>query len=196
MSASGPITFDVSELEKVAASLALDENEVKEILRLAMDDTAMWANKESAKDLGRGLGVPYPAMRKRIKTKKAGVGKDARIWYGINALGLKYLKPKQTGDGVTTTAKAVPGAFIVPKLNSHVFKRTGEKRTMTKGNYRGQVREVIAKQELPVADQATVILGSIVTPKVSAYFMDRLFFYLDRFSGKTEGTSRNKFQIK
>lgn len=196
MAESGPITFDISELEKVAASLVLDQNEVKEILRLAMDDTAMWANKESAKDLGRGLGVPYPTMRKRIKAKKAGVGKDARIWYGINALALKYLKPKQTDGGVSTTAMSVPGAFIVPKLNSHVFKRTGEKRTMTRGNYRGQVREVIEKQELSVADQATVILGSIVTPKVSAYFMDRLFFYLDRFSGNAEGTSRNKFQIK
>jgi hypothetical protein len=196
VSESGPITFDISELEKVAASLTLAPDEVKEILRLAMDDTAMWANKESAKDLGRGLGVPYPAMRKRIKAKKAGVGKNARIWYGINAIGLKYLKPKQTGGGVSTTAMSVPGAFIVPKLNSHVFKRTGEKRTMTRGNYRGQVREVIAKQELSVVDQATVILGSIVTPKVAAYFMDRLFFYLDRFSGQTEGTSRNKFQIK
>ena len=58
MSASGPITFDVSELEKVTASLTLSPDEVKEILRLAMDDTAMWANKESAKDLGRALNVP------------------------------------------------------------------------------------------------------------------------------------------
>lgn len=196
MSASGPITFDVSELEKVAASMGLFEDDVKEILRLAMDDTAMWANKESAKDLGRALSVPYPVMRKRIKAKKSGVGKDARIWYGINAVGLKYLKPKQDGAGVTTTAKSIPGAFIVPKLNSHVFKRTGEKRTMTRGNYRGQVREVIAKQELSVADQATVILGAIVTPKVSAYFMDRLFFYLDRFGGKAEGTSRNQLRTQ
>ena len=196
MSQSGPITFDISELEKVAASLVLDENEVKEILRLAMDDTAMWANKESAKDLGRALNVPYPAMRKRIKAKRAGQGGNARIWYGINAIGLKYLKPKEDGSGVTTTAKSVPGAFIVPKLNSHVFKRTGEKRAMTRGNYRGQVREVIAKQELDVADQATVILGSIVTPKVAAHFMERLFFYLDRFSGSAEGTSRNQLQIK
>ena len=196
MSAPGPITFDVSELEKVAASSGLTPDEVKEILRLAMDDTAMWANKESAKDLGRALSVPYPVMRKRIKAKRSGKGKDARIWYGINALGLKYLKPKQDGSGVSTTAKSVPGAFIVPKLNSHVFKRTGEKRTMTRGNYRGQVREVIAKQELSVVDQATVILGNIVTPKVAEHFMDRIFFYLDRFSGKAEGTTRNELQIK
>ena len=192
----GPITFDYSQLEKVAASAGLTDDDLKEALRLAMDDTAMWANKESAKDLGRALNIPYPTMRKRVKAKKAGTGREARVWFGINAIGLKYLKPKADGSGVSTTANKVPGAFIVPKLNSHVFKRTGEKRTMTRGNYKGQVREVIARQELSVADQASAILSTIVTPKIAEHFMDRLFFYLDRFSGKAEGTSRSQIKIQ
>ena len=198
MTAQAPITFEVQELEKVAVSLGLDAEHLKEILRLAMDETAMWANKESAKELGQALSVPYPAMRKRIKAKRVGRGMSARIWYGINALDLKYLKPKQNGSGVTTKAKTVPGAFIgsYEKLNSHVYKRTGEKREMRRGTYRGKVREVIAKQSLDINQTAGLVLENLVTPKVADHFMDRLFFYLDRFSGKAEGTSRNLFRSK
>ena len=193
---TAPITFDTSRLEKVAASAGLSEEELAEVWRLSLDDTTNWAHKESAKQLGQDLKVPYPAMRKRIKANRRKSPTTASIWYGFNPIGLKYLKAKQDGDGVTTTANKVPGAFIVPTLNSHVFKRTGEKRVMRRGIYRGKMREAIEKQSLPVDEYATTILSTKMLPKVADYFMERLYFYLDRVLGQAEGTARKQFEIK
>ena len=177
-------SIDLRELHKAAEKMGLTHEDVQNILRLAMDDTARWANKQAAKRLGNELKVPYPAMRKRVKAKKSGQGKDAKVWFGINAVSLKYLKPKQTGDGVSTTAKSVPGAFIGGyELGLNVFKRTGEKRVMKRGRSKGKVREVIEKQELTIADEATEILSTVVTEEVNDYYLERVVHYYGRTAG-------------
>jgi hypothetical protein len=178
----GLLDFDFSDFRKVKDWAEITMDELKEAVRLATQDTASWANKESAKDLGRELQVPYPAMRKRIKVKRRmmtfdGALATARIWYGINALSLKYLKPKQDASGVKTTAKTVPGAFISDKLKQNVFKR------------KGSARLPIEKQTLDVEAKAASFLQGTFEPKVSAYFLDRFFFYVDRMSGRESGSS-------
>lgn len=179
----GLLDFDYSDFRKVKEWAGLTMGELKEAIRMATEETAAWANKESAKDLAQELRVPYPTMRKRIKVKRrmvtsGGSLATARIWYGINNLSLKYLKPKQMEGGVQTQGKGiVMRAFISPKLKGHVFKRTG------------QSRLPIERQELSVEDKAASFLASNFEPKVSAYFMDRFFFYVDRLSGKSLGTS-------
>lgn len=178
----GLLDFDYSDFRKVKEWAGITMEELKEAVRLATTDTASWANKESAKDLGRELKVPYPAMRKRIKVKRRMITggsslATARIWYGINAVSLKYLKPKQDASGVTTTAKAVPGAFISEKMKKNVFKRKGD------------ARLPIEKQTLDVEDEAATFLQNTFEPKVSAYFLDRFYFYIDRMSGNAEGTA-------
>lgn len=178
----GLLDFDYSDFRKVKEWAGITMEELKEAVRLATMDTASWANKESAKDLGRELKVPYPAMRKRIKVKRrmitaGGSLATARIWYGINAVSLKYLKPKQDSSGVTTTATTVPGAFISQKMKQNVFKRKGD------------ARLPIEKQTLDVEDRAATFLQTSFEPKVSAYFLDRFYFYIDRMSGNDEGTA-------
>lgn len=180
----GLLDFDFGDFAKVKEWAGITMEELKEAVRLATVDTASWANKESAKDLGQLLKVPYPAMRKRVKVKRRmmtfeGALATARIWYGINPVSLKYLKPKQDGAGVTTTAKSVPGAFISDKLKGNVFKR------------KGSARFPIEKQTLDVEDKAASFLASTFEPKVSAYFMDRFFFYIDRMSGNEIGSSQS-----
>lgn len=179
----GLLDFDFGDFRKVKEWAGITMEELKEAVRLATADTASWANKESAKDLGQELKVPYPAMRRRIKVKRRMMTFDgslatARIWYGINAVSLKYLKPKQDGVGVTTTAKAIPGAFIARTMKGNVFKRTGPERLP------------IEKQTLDVEEKAASFLANTFEPKVSAYFMDRFFFYVDRMSGREEGSSQ------
>lgn len=179
----GLLDFDFGDFAKVKDWAGITMEELKEAVRLATQDTASWANKESAKDLGQELKVPYPAMRKRIKVKRrmttfAGSLATARIWYGINAVSLKYLKPKQDGAGVNTTAMNVPGAFISEKLKKNVFKRKGD------------ARLPIEKQTLDVEDKAASFLATNFEPKVAAYFMDRFYFYIDRMSGNEIGTSQ------
>ena len=178
----GLLDFTIGNFRSVKEWADITMEELKEAIRLATKDTASWANKESAKDLGRELNVPYPAMRKRIKVKRrvitwTGSMGEARIWYGINPISLKYLKPKQDGSGVTTSAKAVPGGFISEKMKRNVFKRTGS------------ARLPIEKQTLDVEDKAASYLETNFEPKVSAYFMDRFFYYIDRMSGRAEGTT-------
>ena len=179
----GLLDFDYSDFRKIKDWAGVTMDELKEAIRMATEETAAWANKESAKDLAQELRVPYPAMRKRIKVKRRMITggsslATARIWYGINALSLKYLKPKQLEGGVQTQGKGiVMSAFISPKLKGHVFKRTGPGRLP------------IERQELSVEDKAAQFLATNFEPKVADYYMDRFFYYIDRMSGKELGTS-------
>lgn len=177
-------SIDWKELHNAAEKMGLTGQDVNNMLRLAMDDTAKWANKQAAKRLGQTLKVPYPAIRKRVKAKKSGQDRDANVWFGLNAVSLRYLKPKEDSSGVTTTAKSVPGAFIGGyKLNLGVFKRTGEKREMKSGRYKGKKREVIEKQKLSIVDQAEAVLSTIVTEEVNNYYMERVVHYFGRHAG-------------
>lgn len=180
----GLLDFDFSDFAKVKEWAGITMEELKEAVRLATMDTASWANKESAKDLGRELNVPYPAMRKRVKVKRRmmtfeGALATARIWYGINPVSLKYLKPKQLEGGVQTQGKGiVMKGFISDKLKGHVFKRKGD------------ARLPIEKQSLDVEHKAAAFLASTFEPKVSDYFMERFFYYVDRMSGNEIGSSQ------
>lgn len=179
---NGLLNFDVGDFRKVKDWAGITMEELKDAVRVATEKTAAWANRESAKDLGRELEVPYPAMRKRIKVKRrmvtfGGAMAEARIWYGINPVGLKYLKPKVIGDGVTTTAGDVPGGFISDKLKRHVFKR------------RGPGRLPIDKQSLDVEGKAARYLEGTFEPKVAAYFVDEFYRQVDLLSGRDVGST-------
>jgi len=177
-------SIDFNDLHKAAEKMGLTEQDLNNIIRLAMDDTAKWANKQAAKRLGHTLKVPYPAMRKRVKAKKSGQGRDAKVWFGLNEISLRYLKPKEDSSGVTTTAKSVPGAFIGGyKLGLGVFKRTGEKREMKSGRYKGKKREVIEKQTLSIVGEAEAVLSTIVTEEVNDYYLERIVHYFGRHAG-------------
>lgn len=182
-STQGLLNFDFSDFHKIKDWSGLTMESLKEAVRMATEDTGVWANKEAAKDLGRELGVPYPAARKRVKVKRrmvtwGGSLANARIWYGINPLDAKYLKPKQLPGGVQTKgAGIIMRGFISAKMKGHVFKR------------RGPGRLPIDKQSLDVEHKTVAFLQGTFEPKVAAYYMDRFYFYIDRLMGNTEGTA-------
>ena len=179
-----PVSVNYSRLHKAAEKLGLTTDDVNNVLELSMNDTATWANKEAAKQLAQSLKVPYRSMRKRVRAKKGGRGRDAKIWFGVNEVSLRYLNPKQNGGGVTTTAKTVPGAFIGGyKLSLGVFKRTGEKRAMKSGASKGKKREVIEKQTLDIGDQSIALLEGSIVQQVETYYMDRIIFHFGRAAG-------------
>ena len=179
----GLLDFDYSDFRKIMAWSELTMEDMKSSIRRATDDTANWANKSAANDLARELNLPYPVLRKRVKMKRrmiTGGGKlaTARIWYGINDISLKYLKPKQEEGGVFTSgAGIIMRGFISPTLDGHVFKRTG----------RGRLP--IQKQNLSVEHKAWNYLVTTYEPKLSAYFMDRFYFYIESLSGKDFGSA-------
>ncbi len=183
----GLLDFDYSDFSKVKEWSGLTMEEIKEAIRLATDDTAVWANKESAADLSKHLRVPYRAMRKRVKVKRrmmtfSGSLATARIWYGINPLDAKYLAPKQLEGGVQTQGKGIiMKGFISPELKGHVFKRTGASRLP------------IEKQTLDVEDKAASFLETTFEPKVAEYYLDAFYARIDQMMGNDRGTASAKF---
>lgn len=103
-------------------------------------------------------------VRKDYAVKAGDISKASRLrrlsnqgrFAGLELIGevasLKYFAPRPTARGVSVKVrkagarKVIGGAFIARGSgNEHVYRRTGERRVMTKGSYQGQVREVIDK---------------------------------------------------
>ena len=162
--------------------------EITWALRQAKAATAAWANTAAAKELARHLRLPYSVMRRRVKVKRrifaGGSELDAaRVWIGVNAIGLKYLKPMQTPQGVTTSVMSVDGAFINPGLRGHVFKR------------RGVGRLPIDKQVYDVQAKADEYIEREFVPKLQQHYLTILEDQLSRVSGKP-GSVFSKFLVQ
>lgn len=183
----GLLDFDQGDFRKVKEWSGLTMEEIKEAIRIATEDTAAWANKESAVELSKHLRVPYRAMRKRVKVKRRMITwsssmATARIWYGINPLDAKYLAPKQLSGGVQTQGKGIiMRGFISPELKGHVFKRTGPSRLP------------IEKQSLSVEDKAASYLETTFEPRVAEYYLDTFYARIDQMMGNDRGTASAQF---
>lgn len=164
----------------------LTVSKLKEAVIIATDETAKWAKVNASKDLARFLNIPYKVTRERVKIKlkrRMITGENsaatARIWYGINDLSLKHLKPQQLEGGVKTSgAGIVMRGFISKSLDGHVFKRTGDKRLP------------IEKQTLSIEEKAWNYLITEFEPKLQAYWLDRFYSTLDSMAGNMQGATK------
>lgn len=175
----GNALFTISSwnLSGLKAATGTTFEEITWALRQAKTATAGWANTAAAKELSRHLKLPYSVLRRRVKVKRrifaSGSEHDtATVWFGVNAVDLKYLKPVQTPTGVTTSVKTVDGGFINPGIRGHVFKR------------RGVARLPIDKQSYDVQAQADEYIEREFLPRLQQFYLTSLEDYLSRVSGK------------
>ena len=97
-------------------------------------------------ELSRFTGIDPSIIRKYQRVGIYSKDRGIRVWYGLNDIPLKNLKPIQNESGIVAGPAKVAGGFIVKALNKQVFKRVGSKRSMRSGTYRGKMRQPIKKQ--------------------------------------------------
>lgn len=130
------IGFEVnsSQLNQMVLNVAATDKQAAKALRSTLNKMAAWVRVRSVKGLSKSLTMQQKIVRRRLKAvkfKQTPDGGVAKVWYGLNPVGLIWLGAKQTGAGVQASGgRFVPGAFIKRsnKGKEQVFKRRGSGR--------------------------------------------------------------------
>jgi hypothetical protein len=172
--------FVFEDWSRVMANTGALHKDMKAALRTAVRQAGQWANREGARGLAKAVNAPLNVLRKglRLKFQYQSVRgfATARLWYGLNAISLKYLGARQIKRGVTARGTTYKGGFIAPALKDHAFQRVGSKRLPIK------------QLEMKVADKGTAFLEKF-EKQVAMKFVEFFFAHIDKATGRAEGES-------
>jgi hypothetical protein len=155
------LQIDGHQLDQLVLDVAATEDQARKALRSTLNKMAAWLRVRSVKGLSKQLQMQQKVIRRRlraVKFKDTPDGGVAKVWYGLNPVGLIYLNAKENSRGVTAQGgRFVQGGFIGAK---QVFKRVGKGRLP------------IQKQEAPVQKPAESYLADagIMSAEFEAQF--------------------------
>jgi hypothetical protein len=172
--------FVFEDWARIRTLLGVLQKDMKAALRTAVRQTGQWANREGARGLAKAAKVPLNVLRKglRIKFQYQSVKgfSTARLWYGLNAISLKYLGAKQQKKGVRARSVTYKGAFVSSPLGGHAFQRVGKSRL--------PIKEV----KYGIEDAGYDFLEKFEA-QVAAKFVEFFFAALDKATGREAGSS-------
>jgi hypothetical protein len=160
--------------------LGLLPEQVTKAVRTATTKAMRWAEREGAKRLANVTKLSVRQLREatrykaKIRNRQGQV--QGRVWFGLNDVALKWAGATQTPSGVSSRVGEYPEAFIVQKLNQHVFRR------------KGATRLPIQKVTYGILGTSEAVLAK-VADEAARMFQQLLFSELDKLTGKGEGTS-------
>lgn len=172
--------FVFEDWSKIRDLLGVLQKDMKAALRTAVRQTGQWANREGARGLAKAVGVPLNVLRKglRIKFQYQSVKgfSTARLWYGLNAISLKYLGAKQQVKGVRARGTTYKGGFVSSALGGHSFQRVGK------------ARLPITELKHTISEKGTDFLTKF-EGEVAEKFVTFFFAALDKATGRGAGES-------
>lgn len=172
--------FVFDDWDKIKSLLGVMQKDMKAAIRTSVRQTGQWANREGARGLAKATGVPLNVLRKglRLKFQYQSVKgfSTARLWYGLNAISLKYLGVKQQKKGVRARGNTYKGGFVSSALGGHAFQRVGKGRL--------PIRQI----DHTIAEKGNAFLAEFEA-RVAAQFVQLFFAALDKASGREAGES-------
>lgn len=146
--------------------------------RRALNATLRNLRTELTQRLGKRIALKAADIKAALTDRKAGEQLEAVLEVAYSPVELKRFPHRQTRRGVSAGVlrgqgrKTIRSAFVVASVGSHVFKREGPARVMTRGRYAGKVRQPIRKLFGPsVRQQAAPLLDELVS---SGWVSERL----------------------
>lgn len=174
--------FVFEDWSRIRESLGVLQKDMKAALRTAVRQTGQWANREGARGLAKATNVPMNVLRKGLRFKfqyQSVKGySTARLWYGLNAISLKYLGVRQQKKGVRSRGNTYKGGFVAPSLGGHAFQRVGKERFP------------IRRLEHTIVDKGNAFLADF-EGRVAAKFIEFFFAALDKAAGRAAGESQS-----
>lgn len=159
-----------------------------------MNRAATSAVAQSVRWIRQRYNINAGDLKRQIKIIKARLNHpEVTLIFNKKPISLTYFKHRETKKGVIVTVKKSEptlyrsqdnkrGSFIyynnVSNKKRGVFIRTGEKRKMIKGRYKGKVREVIKKLFGPQAQQLLTSEQSL--EKIEDMFNERFNIEFNR----------------
>lgn len=156
------LDIKAADLERVALDIGATEAQVKKALNTTLNKMAAWVKTRTTKSLADDLQIKQKVVRRRIKAMKRKGGGMAGVWYGLNDIAMIYLGAKQTAGGVRASGGRFEKGAFIPRGVHQVFKRVGAKRMMTKGRYKGKLRQPIEVVESAIEDKSIKTLNDTI----------------------------------
>lgn len=152
---------NLSELERIAQDLAATQSQVAAAARRAVGKLARWIKSVSLREASRDTGIKRSVLKNRLFMGVHGSQYTARVWYGLNAIPLSALNPKQTATGVSAGPVQRRHAFIVERGGGkQVYRRVHKDQRLP-----------LAVQYQAVADEFRRILQVDVNPRFQRMFV-------------------------
>ena len=149
------------ELERIAQAFAATQKQVDAAARRAVSKLGRWVKSASMREVSRDTGVPRKVLKRRLLMSISGTRHTARVWYGLNAIPLSALSPRQTATGVTA------GAGVAPPCVHRGARR--HQRAVYRRVHKDQ-RLPLAVQYLNIADDVRRVLRVDINPRFRAMF--------------------------
>lgn len=170
------VKVDKNDINNVIKSFQATEIEAEKAVKFAIKETSAWAQSQTIKGVSALTKLPQKTIRKKTKAYYQ-FGMVARIYFNANPINLIAFRAKQNKYGITSRIKSIKSAFITEGSGKHgkyyaVFKRTGEFRRMSKGIYKGRMREAIAPIKEKMKPYFTPVVNK-VSPQVSSVFLQK-----------------------
>ena len=119
---------DAAELDRLIRDVGAIESDAEKALKSTLMKMARWLKTRSIKGLSNKLQMQQKIIRRRlraIRVRETADGAQAKVWYGLNNVGVIWLKPKQNSAGVSASGRQYDHAWIG---KHQVFKRRGKSR--------------------------------------------------------------------
>jgi hypothetical protein len=158
-------TTNAQAIAQLAKVLEGNASQLKRDVRTAVNKTITNTQSQWAKEIGKEVALTPKAIKQVLKKEIAQSLENPSgsvVLSKSKRLPLKEFKPRQTAKGVSYTAykgkkrQTLKSAFLASTVGNHVFSRQGAKRVMTKGRYKGKMRQPIVKRFGPTPFDATV----------------------------------------
>ncbi len=152
--------------------------------RVVPEATAASINKGAAKartQIARSLSaifqLPQKIIRRRMRVRRANKRTlKGRLWAGLGAVKMKYLRPRQTKTGVTAGKHRAAHAFIAPVgSTTNVFKR------------KGRARLPLVTQKVVLGDKADQLIRRITKQVIRTFFPKELRRQIEWRANKLAG---------
>lgn len=167
------IDIDARQLDRLVSDIGATDRLAQSALNSTLPKMAAWIRGRSVPGLAKAVNVPQGIIRRRLKTFRVSKGPDGAsitVWYGLDNVGLIYLRARQNRAGVSAFGgRKVQSGFIAhaqTNKSRQVFKRRGQKRLK------------IDKQTAEIEDPASVYIEDNLLG--SAEFEARFFQVFER----------------
>lgn len=178
----GSYSIDIREVISAAQNYEHAGSKMVPALVRAINATGTVAGNVAIRETARRMGLNVGETKTYIRIKRASFGS---IEYDVTGAGrpisLRAFGARQLRTGVSARPwgqrRLFRGAFIVPSLGGSVYHRFGPKVRMTKGRYKGKLRQAIRKMWGPAIPK--VMLEAEVTNAFNAAIRERLPARLD-----------------
>ncbi|WP_421902182.1 hypothetical protein [Maridesulfovibrio sp.] len=165
------LNIDGDRLEMIAADFAGTEKQIDAACRRAVSKLSRHLKTVTLRGVSQLTGIKQSVLRKRLFVSFGGGRKTARLWFGLYAIPLREMNPKQTRAGVK--------AGKIERQHAFIGTRNGKQEVYR----RVKVQKTGTDNRLPIAIQTAKIdqaVNHVIEADILKVFENKFYAFFER----------------